>query len=361
MDLNRILLPAHSVELSLKNIDSGGSSKKITLKSMVETGFENGEFKILAPIHNGVPYNCKIGEKMDVLFKSNASENAGIFSIRCLIIHRTVENDMPLITLKQLSEPTKVQRRKAFRIHVYNTYSFEYRGKTYELVTKDISSTGMLALTQVQLNPNTTFDILFDANIHKKDSSGYTDERIFTIRCRVLDSKPEKEIRRYINRIVFDDLPQAHSKLILQYLYNKQTEMIQSQPDLIPKWHKAYQESSLIDHLKDAPELSKYKSINLINLFLIFLALAFYIFSQPSPIYGLDYFWGSVRPALWHTTYLWLALSTAFLITIIGTYNTLINKNKNPSKRFSIFSIVIGLLLILLCVYTVITEQVFLF
>lgn len=361
MDLNSILLPAHSVELSVKNIDPAGTSKKITLKSMIETGFNHGEFKILAPIHHGVPYNLKVGEKLDVLFKNNASENAVIYSIRCLIVHRFVENDMPLITLKQISEPVKVQRRKAFRIHVYNTYSFEYKGKTYELVTKDLSSTGMLALTPIQLNTNTEFDILFDANIHKKDTTGYTEERIFNIRCRVLDSKPEKEIRRFINRIVFDDLPQAHAKLILQYLYNKQTEMIQSQPNLMPKWHKAYQESSLVEQLKNTPELSKYKSINLINLFFIFLTLAFYIFSQPSPIYGLDYFWGSVRPAIWHTTYLWLALLTAFLITVIGTYNTLINKNKNPSKRFSIFTICIGLVLIFLCVYTVIAEQVYLF
>lgn len=354
MDLSKILLPAHSIEVVARDPFSS-NGKKITMKTMLESGYENGIFKILVPIYEGNNYNFRVGEKIDIVFKKGAYEASSVYEISCEVIQRSVENQMPLVLLKQLTPPKKIQRRQAFRIHLYNSYHFEKNGVSYELVTKDMSSTGMLVIGPVPLDEGETFTILFDGNLHKKDHPAYTKDRIFTINCKVLDCSSDIEIRRYYYRIKFEDLSQIESKYLLQYLYNKQTEMINSNPETQSELHRHF------EHPPEPEIYNRQRLINLINLLLIFLSLAFFAFSQPDPLYGLDVFFGVYRPAIWHTLYLMASLVTATLVLGLSIGNMLLDKGKSAIKRFCVFSASTALLIIFLIIYIVISQEIVFF
>lgn len=354
MDLSKVLLPAHSIEVVAKT-GTQGDEKEITMKTMLESGYENGIFKIIVPIYNGANYTFRIGQKIDVIFKKGTHENAGVFGITCEVIQRSVENQLPLVLLKQRSAPKKIQRRQAFRIHLYNTYAFERNGQSYELITKDMSSTGMLAIAPIPLPIGESIQITFDGNLHKKEHPAYTTDRIFDISCKIIDCSPDKEIRKYYCRIQFEALSQTESKFLLQYLYNKQTEMLSANPELqsdLYRPHEAPPEPAIYN---------KQRLINLINVFLIFLSMAFFVFAQPAPLYGLDVFFGVYRPAVWHTWYLGASLVTSALILALSIANLFLDKEKSAIKRFSIFSAVIAALLIALSVYVIVLENIVFF
>ncbi len=68
MELKNILLPAHSIEISVEVNDDSGNAHVKFLKTVVETGYKDGNFRVVAPILHGNIYNFHSGDLIDVLF-----------------------------------------------------------------------------------------------------------------------------------------------------------------------------------------------------------------------------------------------------------------------------------------------------
>lgn len=364
MELKNILLPTHSIEISVEEKDESGNSNMKLLKTVVETGYDDGTFRVVAPILHGNIYNFHPGDLIDVLFLLK-DEYKGIFSISCKVTERSIEDNLSILSLMVLSEPQKIQRRQAFRVNVFNTYVFKYRGSERALVSKDISSTGMLALTNSHMKPSDTFELQFDANIAGSDDE-HNPDKIFRIKCRVLESSAEPEIRRYSNRILFEGMSPTESKYLLQFLYAKQTEIIQSMPEYENYLDKLFSDKSS-DRRKNMDRIQKrVHLIGFLNLFVVFLAFVFLLFAQPAPIYGLDRFFDYYRPRVWHIGYLRAAMGSASLAIMMGLAGLVMNatrlKRKNDTLNSGVIvSLILGLVIIGVMLYFIVMNDLLLF
>jgi len=342
MDLSKYLLPSHSVELTVSVRDENNKSTNLILRTIIEKGVSNGKFNIIAPIYHGKVYNFHVDEIITITFSTSEVGSKDIYAIKCKVIDRHFEHNMSTLTLYILSSPLKVQRRQSFRVNIYNTYKYKYRDIDYDLVTKDISSTGMLALSTIQLPRNYVFEIEFDANTKSKDAlnSDYTLSKVFKVRCKILDSLPQTEIRRYINRIQFDGLTEQDSKHLIQYLYAKQTEILHLDPNSSQKI------STFFDHENDdfvdtlTKEYRRLQVISLISLVSLFISVVMLLFSRPKKMYVLDYFFDLYRPQFWYSDYLLGAMVIALIIIILDLVGLILNyyeiKKNNSTIHWSL-------------------------
>lgn len=357
MELSNYLIPSHSIEITVKTRDDQNKTNDLILKSVIERGIENDTFKIIAPIYHGTVYNIHIGEILTISFSSPDSTNKQLYSVTCKVSDRHFSQNMSTLDLLILSKPLKIQRRQAFRVNIYNTYSFIYKGTPQELITKDISCTGMLALTSVQLHSNTIITLKLDTNIKPKDAldSDYSELKVFDVRCKILDSTPQSEIRRYINRIQFIGMSEQESKYLIQYLYSKQTEMIHLDPKTSDKLNQFFESDG--DQFVDTTT-KEYKSIQLISLaglILIFIALITFLFAQPKKMYVLDYFFDFHRPQFWDTYYLSLAVILSSVVILLGISGLIMNlrevkKNNSTIHWTLIVTTVIAITIILIII-----------
>lgn len=334
MEPEKYLLPSHSVEVTVSVRDENNRVNHLILRSIIEKGLVDGKFRIIAPIYHGKVYNFHVDEVISVSFSVNESTSKDIYAINCKIVDRQFVNGLSLLTLSVISNPSKIQRRQAFRVNIYNTYPFEYREKHYELYTKDISSTGMLALSMIQFPTGTVFEILFDANTKHKDAldSDYSEAKVFKVRCKIIDSMPQVDIRRVLNRIQFEGMSEQESKYLIQYLYFKQTEILHIDPNESEKIAAFFKQddSHFTDH--NSIEYVRIQVIGLTSLILTFISLVMLMFSRPRKMYVLDYFFDFYRPQYWDQNYLFGALilaSVVIFIDLIGLTLNVIELKKN--------------------------------
>lgn len=354
MELSKYLLPSHSVEITVSVRDENNKATNLILKTVIEKGYENGSFRIIAPVLHGRVYNFHEGEIVQVTFASPTPEQKVFHAVKCRITHRGYENAMSALTLEVIGTPMKVQRREAFRVKIYNTYAFNFRGQRYELYTKDISSTGMLALSTVQLNQNAVFEIIFDTNPKPRDAynSDYSDAKVFKIRCKVIDSMPQTDIRRYLNRIKFEGLNEQESKYLIQYLYAKQTEIIHLDPNASEKIAAYFENTETETYDFNSPNYRKLQITSLISVLPMFVAIVMLLFARPKRMYVLDYFFDFYRPQYWNQSYLQGAFLLAILLVGIDFYGLWLNlieiKNGNRTIHWSlIVTLVIAIFIIL--------------
>lgn len=336
MELSNILLPSHSVEVTVSVRDENLKATDLILRTIIEKGYKDGVFKIVAPIYHGKVYNFHIDEYLQITFALPDPSIKDLFSVTCRVVDRHFAHNLSTLTLMVTGTPTKIQRRQSFRVNIYNTYSFNFRNATYELVTKDISSSGMLALSTIQIPKNTILDIVFDANPKPKDDldSDYQDYKVFKIRCKILDSMPQVEIRRYLNRIQFEGLTETESQFLIQYLYAKQTEILHLNPEISQKISSYFDHED--DHYTDiySPEYKRLQIIGLIGTIGLFISFVMLLFSRPNKRYVLDYFFDFYRPQFWRSDYLLGAFIASLLIVLLDLVGLVLNyreirKNNN--------------------------------
>lgn len=335
MELSNYLLPTHSVEITVSIRDEMNKASDLILKTIIESEYEGGTFKVFAPVYHGKVYNFLSNETVMVTFSSPDATSKEIYTMRCKVLHKTFENNTSLVTLKTTSPPVKVQRRQAFRVNIYNTYPFRYRNAQYELITKDISSTGILGLTTVQFKTGDQFEIRFDANVKPKDTmfAEYSELKVFNIKCRILDSMPQTEIRKYLNRIQFFGMSEQESKYLIQYLYAKQSEMIHIDPNSSQKIQSYFENSEGADSIPPSNYINKIQILGLVNYFLLFISIVMLLFARPKQMYVLDYFFDFYRPQFWDARYLFGAFVASLIVMIISFIGILINLKDVAQKK----------------------------
>ena len=368
MELKEFLLPSRSIEIAVTTEGEDHKPTLLRLKTVIETGYENGFFKIIAPMNRGRLYNFREDELLTVTFTTQADEKKQAFDIKCRVVSREHKGNLYTLTLKTTSTPQKVQRRQAFRVNIFNTYTFTYKDKQQQIVTKDISSTGMRGLTTMQMSKNDTFNIKFDANTKEQNELApeiYA-EKVFNIKCRVIDCMPQTEIRRYMQRIQFLELTSAQSRYLIQYLYAKQAEIIFTEGSDVDQ--RALMDQYFNSQYDDVPvedaTTRRIQLLSLISLFVFFFSVVFLLYAQPKPIYGLDRFFDYFRAQAWNSTYYLLALFSSILNVFIAIYGLVLNANKVEStkqhfNRLLIVTLTLTVILIFVLVYLFATVPIF--
>jgi hypothetical protein len=212
------------------------------------------------------------------------------------------------------------------------------------------------------------FEIEFDANVidpeayeHKPDPN-----RKFRINCRVIDAMPQTEIRRYMLRIQFLDLSNEQTKMIIQYLYAKQAEVIAYDTSLSAQRDQ-------LEHLIEGSDdrrrgddkiIKRYQMIGLLNFVVVFFAVIFILFAQPKPIYSLDKFFNIRRAKYWDATYFTTSLTLTLIAIGFGGYGLILNgtRMKRSTDHFSaslVATLLIALVLLFISVYLLSTQNIY--
>lgn len=334
MDLHKTLKPSHSVELAVR---IKNAHNEITyLKSMLESGYEQGLVKIIIPIYDGRSYNFHVGEQFDLIFKSGTDKTSNVYKIPCEVVKRMIEHNMPIVLVKKIGDYEKIQRRQSFRLNIYQTYTFHFNENDYELETKDLSSTGMLALTTFKLHPDDYFDFTIDTNIHTQTHPQYDVNKRFKLICRVIDCTFDEEVRKYYVRIQFVDVTNSQSQFLLQYLYHKQTEIYSIQHGFTTN-DAALSKEEIVTLLAEEQKANQGRLLHVINTFLLALSSIFYFLARPADAYSMEVYYRVFIPFNWNKNYLIGAGFTSLLVMAISVYAMSLAHKKSAIKRYGLF------------------------
>lgn len=368
MELSKYLLPSHSIEVSITTFDDNNKPSILRLKTVIETGYADGFFKIVTPMHHGRMYVLHDNDHIIVTFNAEEDGEKNTYEIGCKVVGKSHQGTMYMVALRVMGIPKKVQRRQSFRVNILNTYTINYKGKKIELTSKDISSTGMRVLSPIQMQADDTFNIIFNANTKDPDDTDELEDpdKIITINCRVVDSMPQTEIRRYMIRLQFLELSNKNTKLITQYLYAKQAEIIALDASLSAKREKLDRliEGGEDRRIGDDKIIKRYQMIGLFNYVVLFFAIVALLFAQPKPLYSLDKFFNINRAKYWNVNYFNGAITLAITALLLGVYGLVLNgtRMKRKSDRFSsalIASVVIAVILIAFIAYFLSTQNIY--
>lgn len=351
MDLHKTLKPSHSVELAVR---IKNAHNEITyLKSMLESGYEQGFVKIIIPIYDGRSYNFHVGEKFELIFKSGTDKTSNVYKMPCEVVNRMIENNMPIVLVKQIGDYEKIQRRQSFRLNIYQTYTFHFNENEYELETKDLSSTGMLALTTFKLHPNDYFDFTIDTNIHTQTHSQYDINKRFKLICRVIDCTFDEEVRKYYVRIQFMDVSNTQSQFLLQYLYHKQTEIYSIQHGFTTN-DEALSKEEIVLLLAEEQKANQGRLLHVVDTFMLALSAIFYILARPADAYSMEVYYRVFIPFNWNRNYLISAAFTSLLVMAISVYAMTLGRKKSALKRYGLFTFVLASIVLILTVVSTI-------
>lgn len=129
-------------------------------KSMVQDT-SNKNLLISVPVLNGVYLTLKTGEEIELVYYD---DKANVFSFKCKVINRIVENDIPYYSITLPYDVIKIQRRNHVRVHTvqvirhiekYNEEpTIEECQKLYNCLLLDISGGGMRIKLKEKLEMN---------------------------------------------------------------------------------------------------------------------------------------------------------------------------------------------------------------
>lgn len=305
MDLSPLIKPSRSIEVITEHRDEWEKPTELILKTVIASDLIGDSFRIASPIYHGRVFLFREGHALTVVVTAPDADGS-VLGIPCTVTGRFTDGTLSSLGLKITGEPRRIQRRKAFRVKVYNTYTFSIRGMDSTLTTKDISAKGMLALSPIPLHIGDTFHIRFDATLpaEREGTPAPQDGKCFTLRCKVLDSIYQKEIRRYLNRIEFEGVSEQASQAIIQYLYAKQAEIIKLDPKSSQKITDYFEHNDDTMDRFNAPVYRELQVWALITSLTFFVGLVMLIFAHPGKQYVLDYLFGFKRTSSWDRLYL---------------------------------------------------------
>ncbi|BEP29784.1 flagellar brake protein [Helicovermis profundi] len=334
----------------LIDIDFFEDGKNSKFKTIVDRQVINGTFTVFTPMHKGKYYVPRISDKVKITFLFNDTEKdfKKPYSFTASIIDRKKSKKSSYLVLKVISKVTNAQRRQSFRLSVVNSIEFEHNIKKGELLTKDISSTGMKCILPYQIKAKEEMKIFFPYK-----------NTIIEIYAHVVDSFQIKDsISKYEARLKFIDTNEATISKISNFLLSKQAEEIRSNLD-----SKGYSELYKLLNFEDEKRREDDINIRMVNYlaffswFIFFIILLFFFKARPKIPYGVQLFFNMYYGSVWNLTSLNIALVLSILQFSLTAYGLSINSTrmKRASDRYSI-SLIINLILsiVFFIIYSVI-------
>lgn len=337
MNLEDALITGMLVEADF--FEDGANNK---FKTIIDRQVINGTFTIFTPMTKGKYYVPRVGNRVKITFLYSDAEKEfkSPYTFTASIIDRKTTNKSSILVLRITSSPVKAQRRESFRLSVVETIKFEYKGKRSELLTKDISATGMKCILPYKISKDEEILICFP---YRKE--------IIEIYGIIIDSFQVKDsITKYEARIKFVDTNDFVISKISNFLINKQAEEIRKNLD-----SKGYSELYKLLNFKD--EKRKKEDINIlivrylafISWIIFFFIFIFYFKARPSIPYGVQLFFNMYYGSNWDIISLNIAFVLSILQLMLTIYGLGVNSTrmKRSTDRYS-KSLIINLILSIL-------------
>ncbi len=351
-ELKDCLLPSHSVEIE---VEGEGNESPIQLKTLVEQGLINGQFRVLAPMVDGKVFLFSDTKNVTVGYTYPDGNHLKLMQVPCKIKKKGLVSDIPVLTLEVAGEATYANRRNAFRVHMTNRVVFrDAQGAIREMITKDISLTGMFAITTKKLHVGDSIEIFWhfekgedvlndetfvresfemsdtlkafkengDSNLLEETAEQYirrrereeSEESCFILEGTVLSCNYNEDSLRYEVRIKYGDISDAYSKRILQFLYKKQSEIIASDPMMEKRFEKYFANSH---SMRELPLPKTVLFASLVSLILTLVAVIFFMESVPEGSSFMDALLDVQRITKWSKTEAQIAIALEVMALII--------------------------------------------
>lgn len=228
MNLEQYLKIGNTVEVQILK----EQGKYIRLNTLVEKSYENGLITLSSPMEKGRYIYIPVNTVVMIQFMAEVElQTKELFAFKGKIITSNDSNNgtrVPTIVLEKVSEVTKQQRRESYRLPIVtdihykkmipikdNPKEFNY-GPEKEMLTKNVSVTGLRAVTMEKIPSGTLLSIEIPA-----------ENELILIRGSVIDSFPmEDSTLRFDTRVVFTLQTQMQEAQLGRFIMEKQAESI---------------------------------------------------------------------------------------------------------------------------------------
>ncbi len=193
----------------------------IRFVSQFEGSVDINVIRISAPIHEAKIYPVRVNSQIEAYLFCNASQ---IFRVYGTVIDRLIINDMPMLDIRVLDKPERIQRRQYYRFDcivpvIYFESKSDIEGEACEIIgqTIDLSGGGISAYSDKKLSPGTVIS-----------GTLYLDDYELKFEGKVIRSKKEiiNEKIKYYSSISFIEIGFREREKIVSFIFNKQRELL---------------------------------------------------------------------------------------------------------------------------------------
>lgn len=260
-------------------------------RTVVERQIDDDTLLIYAPIEKARAVTVSENELMDIIYVIANNENStyDVYSFEAVVSSREIHDQIPMFTIKKISPIKKIQRRDFYRLNIVKPLLIEKvdGDDSIEVLTKDISAGGLMAISPKPLEVNSDYivymNILPDAPV--------------VLTARVLSSEPfESETRRYIARFYFKDVSKHIQGSMVRQINQMQAIEIsrrRSNSKAYPTGVNEHIDDELLKQFNVDRRFDKYiRYIMIFEMLLLLLLIAFFVLSKPSlnwaPFFGVQ-------------------------------------------------------------------------
>lgn len=185
----------------------------LNLSTHIENVEQDGKFIVAAPFYKGQLYPLLAKEQVELLA---IVEGIGIVSCDVIVDKRLKKDDIVLLQLERISDITKTQRRRHYRLPTLLETEILVEDRpdlrNVHAVSKDISAGGIRCIT-----PERFFK---EEAVHLKVK---LDGELLDINSSVLDShKVTSEGTRFETRFEFKEIEQKQERIIVAFIFDQQ-------------------------------------------------------------------------------------------------------------------------------------------
>ncbi|WP_430883695.1 flagellar brake protein [Fusibacter sp. JL216-2] len=305
MDLQDTLKPGKQVELSIREED--GDTRK--LKTLVEKGYTNDSFTVIAPILEGNYYPLHPNDKLEVTFDVTEGEQEkkkAAYTMKVMVLERKRIDGQSVVIFSKISSPKKIQRRNTYRLHILKNVTYEYLNRKKVILLKNISATGLRGIIEERI----PFDT--EVNIHLDLENGETmDIKSKVVACdQVSNSMIQHDLR-----LQFIDLDNSDKLKLNNFINRKQSEALK-------KTVESEGRSKLEDMFYSYENNRRHGGdrivqtvpiLGLITWFMTLAIIALIVEARPEAKYNLDIYFNFYKRGYWRAD----LLTTAFVASLV--------------------------------------------
>ena len=334
MTLNEQLVTGALLELEIPSPEDPKKTAKYHV--VIDKPFADGVLTITAPMKHGRSVPIQKETVVKIVFSVNGSNSSEAYAVTCRVVDKHKSGKFNTLSLQLSSTPKKVQRREYFRFSIVKKVEFVFDGQKYEMLTKNISATGVRGISNKKIPDGETCIIKLPI-----------DDEVMSLRSEVVFSSPSQDSRYKSDiRFNFVAISEKDKSKITHFIFQQQSDMVRKNLDEsgLNRNYGGYREGPEFGEIQMGfrdymPPFAWGISIIIMGLFLR---------ARPEKQNGLDKFWGYLRDSTWNELYLNLMAIVCLIQLAFCAYGYALSKRENrKSGSLLINAGISGFLLVL--------------
>lgn len=337
MTLNEQLVTGSLLELEVPSPED--PKKNLKYHVIIDKPFKDGVLTITAPMKHGRSVPIQKDTVVKIIFSVSGSTSSEAYSATCRVTDRHRSGKFNTLSIELTSSPKKIQRREYFRFSIVKKVAFTFDGQKYEMLTKNISATGLRGISNKKI-PDGEICLI---NLPIGDE-------IMSLRSEVVFSSPSQDSRYKSDiRFNFVDITEKDKSKITHYIFQQQSDMVRKNLDEsglnrnFAYNRKGLEFGEIQMNKKDyIPPFSWGITIVIFGLFLR---------ARPEKQNGLDKFWGYFRDNTWNALFLNLMAIVCLIQLAFCLYGYFLYNRSNKKSISLMINAGISIALLILYVF----------